>query len=172
MRWTALAAAIMAAVVDVLYLGIVGSQGQEPQFLRVPFVAVFIAVMAISAVLAPRPSSEAFRPFLLGLSSGGLLLLGYFAIFSIGLPLIIAGVLALFALIRSSSVRVQRASLPAPALAAAGGILSVAILFAGFALSEVVIKCPPTGTMGGGGASLLGGSYEYNCVDGKLTITR
>jgi hypothetical protein len=40
MRWAGVGAAIIAAAVDLLYLGIVGSQGaSDSQFLRVPFVA-------------------------------------------------------------------------------------------------------------------------------------
>ena len=92
MRRLAVAAALIAGTVDVLYLGYVGSQGPgDPQLLRVPFVAIFIAVMAICAALSARKSAARWRPLLLGTSAAGLLLLGYFGIFSIGLPLLVAG---------------------------------------------------------------------------------
>src|ERR1700716_4329534 len=105
MRWAGVATAVIAGTVDVLYLGYVNSQGAgDPQFLRVPFVATFIALMAISAALSSRASAARWRPLLLGASAGGLLLIGYFGIFSIGLPLLVAGALALVGLIRTLSL--------------------------------------------------------------------
>jgi len=171
MRWAGVGAAIIAAAVDVLYLGIVGTQGAgDPQFLRVPFVAAFIALMAISAALSSRASATRWRPLLLGVAAAGLLLLGFFAIFSIGLALLAAGVLALLALV--NSLRHSDLS-PAAAggMAAGGAVLAVAVLLAGFSLAEVVIRCPAKGVEGGGGTRLLGGSYTYSCDNGKLTIS-
>jgi hypothetical protein len=86
---------VIAATVDVLYLGIVGTQGSNPEFLRAPFVAAFIALMAVCAALSSRASAARWRPLLLGVSAAGLLLLGFYAIFSIGLPLLVAGMVAL-----------------------------------------------------------------------------
>src|SRR5256885_15858790 len=100
MRWAGVAAAVIAGTVDVLYLGTVGSQGaSNPQSLTVPFVAAFIALMAICAALSDRASVARWRPLLLGASAAGLLLIGFFGIFSIGLPLLVAGVLAALSLI-------------------------------------------------------------------------
>ncbi|HEV3461529.1 MAG TPA: hypothetical protein VG413_05765 [Candidatus Dormibacteraeota bacterium] len=176
MRWAGVGAAIIAAAVDVLYLGIVATQGaSDPQFLRVPFVATFIALMAIGAALSSRASAARWRPLLLGVSAAGLLLLGFFAIFSVGLPLLAAGVLALLGLINALSPTALSAGpsrRAAGAMAASGAVLAVAVLLAGFSLAEVVIKCPASGVEGGGGTRLLGGSYSYTCDNGKLTISR
>lgn len=102
MRWAAIAAAIIAAADDIFYLGIVRSQGGgDPEFFRIPFVATFIAVMAICCALSVRASAARWRPLLLGVAAAGLLLLGFFAVFSIGLLLVVPGVLALLALIRT-----------------------------------------------------------------------
>lgn len=172
MRWAGVGAAIIAATVDVLYPGFVSSQGaSDPQFLRVPFVAAFIALMAICAALSAAASAGRWRPLLLGVSAAGLLLLGFFAIFSIGLPLLVAGLLALYGLIYTLSH--AGPFLGSSVRAAAGGTtIAVVILLAGLSLTELTIRCPPSGIMGGGGPGFLGGSYQYSCDNGKLTISR
>ena len=43
---------------------------------------------------------------------------------------------------------------------------------AGFSLAEFAIRCPARGQMGGGGVTMLGGSYSYSCNHGRLTISR
>src|SRR5439155_3858707 len=97
MRWFAAVAALIAAVVDVLYYGVVSHQG--PLAFRVAFVATFIALLAITAALSTRASATTWRPALLALSAIGLLSMGFIGIFSLGLPLLIAGALAFVALI-------------------------------------------------------------------------
>ena len=176
MRWAGVGAAIIAATVDVLYLGIVGSQGgSAPQFLRVPFVAAFIALMAICAALSARRSAARWRPLLLSISAAGLLLIGFFAIFSIGLPLMVAGVLASLGLInalgQARSSRETSGKAAAVGMAAGGAVVAVVVLLAGFELSELAIQCPPSGIESSSGPSLLGGSYQYSCDNGKLTIS-
>jgi len=87
-------AVIVACAVDIVYVSqIIGPPGGRPDPLvwRSPFVAFFIAVMAVAAALAVRPSAVGWRTLLLGLSSAGLLAMGYLGIFSIGLPLLVAG---------------------------------------------------------------------------------
>jgi hypothetical protein len=177
MRWAGGAAAVIAGTVDVLYLGYVNSQGGgDPQFLRVPFVATCIALMAICAALSSRASAAPWRPLLLGASAAGLLLLGYFGIFSIGLPLLVAGALALVGLIGSLSLDQFSAAGPsrraAAGMAAAGAALAVLVVLGGFSLAERAIRCPARGIESGGGTGILGGSYQYSCVDGKLTLSR
>jgi hypothetical protein len=177
MRWAGVAAAVIAGTVDVLYLGYVNSQSAgDPQFLRVPFVATFIALMAICAALSSRASAGRWRPLLLGASAAGLLLLGYFGLFSIGLPLLVAGALALVGLIgtlsltRGSTAGSGQAA--AAGMAVGGAVLAVAVLVAGFSLAEGAIRCPARGIESGGGTGILGGSYQYSCADGKLTLSR
>jgi hypothetical protein len=176
MRWAGVGAAIIAAADDAFYLGVVNTQGgSNPQFLRVPFVAAFIALMAICAGLSSRASAARFRPLLLGVSAAGLILVGFFSIFSIGLPLVVAGVLASLGLInglgpaRSSGERSGKAAV---AMAAGGAVLTVAVVLAGFTLTELAMRCPANGIETGSGSTLLGTSYSYSCDNGKLTISR
>lgn len=174
MRWTGVGAAIIAAADDALYLGMVRSQGTNPQFLRVPFVAIFIALLAICAGLSSLASARRWRSLLLGFSAAGLLLLGFFAIFSIGLALFFAGLLALAGLfhpLTRGSTGGGLGTTTARGLAAAGAIVAVVILLAGLSLTELAIRCPAIGAEGGGGAGFLSGSYQYSCAAGKLTIS-
>lgn len=176
MRWAGVGAAILAAAADALYLGIVSTQGASPpQFLRVPFVAAFIAIMAVCAALSPRVSARLWRPLLLGSSAAGLLLLGFFAMFSIGLPLVVAGVLASYGLInalgqaRSSGEPSGKAAVT---MALGGAVLAVLVLLVGLSLTELAIRCPANGIESGSGGVLLGGPYQYSCDNGELTISR
>lgn len=176
MRWTGIAVAAIAGTVDVLYLGYVNSQqASAPWFLRVPFVAGFIVLMAICAALSAWASAIRWRPLLLGASAGGLLLLGFFAMFSIGLPLVAAGLVALAGLMGTLSQTDPAArmssALARVGMAAVGAVMAVVILLAGFTLTEFAIRCPVSGTEGGGGGPVLG-SYQYSCDNGKLTISR
>ena len=85
MGWAGVAAAIIAAANDAVYLAIIATQSDSAsQFLRVPLIAAFIAVMAICAALSSIASAGRWRSFLLGVSAAGLLVLGFFAMFSIG----------------------------------------------------------------------------------------
>ena len=177
MRRLGVAAALIAGTVDVLYLGYVSSQGAgDPQFLRVPFVALFIAVMAICAALSARTSAARWRPLLLGASAAGLLLLGYFGIFSIGLPLLVAGAFALVSLVGTLTLEggppAGSGKAAGAGMAAAGAVLAVVVLVAGFSVAERAIRCPASGIESGSGPGVLGGSYEYSCNYGKLTISR
>jgi hypothetical protein len=170
MRWAGVGAAIIAAAVDVLYLGVASS---DAQFLRVPFVAGFIALMAICAALSARASATRWRPLLLGISTAGLLLLGVIGIFSIGVPLLIAGLLALVGLINSLSRESApgRSGKAAAGMVAGGALLAVVVLLAGFIVTEFAIRCPSNGVIDASGSSLFGGP-AYNCDNGKLTISR
>jgi hypothetical protein len=130
MRWAGVGAAIIAAADDALYLGVVNTQGgSNPQFLRAPFVAAFIGLMAICAALSSRASAARWRPLLLGVSAAGLLLLGFFGIFSIGLPPLVAGALASWGLIsalgqaRSSGETSVRAAV----VMAVGGVVATVV---------------------------------------------
>jgi len=177
LRRLAVAAALIAGTVDVLYLGYVGSQGPgDPQLLRVPFVAIFIAVMAICAALSARKSAARWRPLLLGASAAGLLLLGYFGIFSIGLPLLVAGAFALVSLVGTLSLEggppARSGKAAATGIAAVGAVTAVVVLLAGFSVAERAIRCPASGSESGSGPGVLGGSYEYSCNNGELMISR
>ena len=56
-------------------------------------------------------------------------------------------------------------------MAAGGALLAVVVLLGGFIVTELAIRCPSTGVMGGSGSGLFGGS-AYSCDNGKLTIAR
>jgi hypothetical protein len=170
LRWVVLIAVIVACAVDILYVSqIVGPPGGRGYSLpwRSVFVALFIAAMTIAAALAIRSSATQWRTVLLGLSSVGLLAMGYLAIFSIGLPLLVAGLGLLIGLIGAVASSRQPARVMR---AAAGGLLALVIFFGGFELTAQAITCPAHGFEGGTGSSFLGGPYHYTCVDGKLTI--
>jgi hypothetical protein len=90
---TALCASCIAGVVDAAYVWIIVAQGGPIGIGRVSFVAFAIAASAATAGIgATRPEAAARLPFL-GAATGGLLALGYLGLFSIGLPLLVAGTL-------------------------------------------------------------------------------
>jgi len=169
-RWVVLIAVILACAIDIVYVSqIIGPPGGRPDPLvwRSPFVAFFIALMAIAAAVAVRPLTVGWRTLLLGVSTVGLVAMGYLGIFSIGLPLLVAGLGLLIVLIGAVAASRQ----PAGVLrAAAGGLLALVIFFGGLELTARAISCPASGFEGGTGSSFFGGAYHYLCVDGKLTI--
>ena len=181
MRKSAIAAAVIAATVDVLYVEVVipAQHAEDPAFLTVPFVAAFIALMTIcalgSAALPSRASVERWRPLLSGAAASGLLLIGFFALMSIGLPLFVAGLVLLISLVAnlsSGGATDRRRALTRIGMAVGGGALSIALLLGGFSLAEVMIRCPANGQMSGGGITVVGTSYSYSCDNGRLSVTR
>jgi hypothetical protein len=50
-------------------------------------------------------------------------------------------------------------------------VLAVVVLLAGVSFTELAVRCPANGQESGSGFSLLGGSYQYSCDNGKLTIS-
>ena len=102
----ALSAAVVAVATDALYLAIIRSQGPgEPgDWVTVTVVAsailVFAACAGVAALAAgPTPST---RRVLLLIATTGLFVLGILGIFSIGLPLLVAGILCLIAWTRTA----------------------------------------------------------------------
>ena len=106
------------------------------------------------------------RPAMLTFAAAGLLLLGVFAAFSIGVPIFAAGVLAAIATIRTLA---ERSSRNTTLSGVAGAVIAVTLLVGGFEITQSIIVCPPTGTMGGGGSGFLTGAYHYQCINGRLT---
>jgi len=94
-------ASLITAVTDVAYLWLIAHQGDAFSS-RVVFVALYIA--AISFAVGSAGSARAMpieaRVALLAASTGALLTLGYLGLFSIGLPLLVAGVLSLVSWLR------------------------------------------------------------------------
>lgn len=125
----AIAAAIIAIVIDGLYVGIILSQ-DPVEWARTLVVAAFIFASALCA-LGVAFGPTAARPLLAAAASGGLMTLGVLGIFSVGLPLLVAGALAIVAW-----VRVARGGGARLGLLCAGAFLaSGAVLVAGIALT-------------------------------------
>jgi hypothetical protein len=80
-------------------------------------------------------------------------------------PLFVAGILAAIAAI---PVLVGRNSRNAVLSEVAAAMIALTALFGGFGVTQRIIVCPSTGTMGGGGSGFLTGPYHYTCVNGKL----
>ena len=100
-------------------------------------------------------------------AAGGLLVLGVIAIFSFGLPLVIAGAMA-----SGATVRTLRGPFvnPGSLAAVAAAAIAVALLVAGFEVTERMIVCPSQGTASGSGQGFVSGPYHYECVNGRLSF--
>lgn len=126
-------AAIATAVTILGYLRLLGQQGGAGgDGSRVAWVVVFlVAMVTLAGVGAVTPRADA-RAVLAAACTGGLVLLGVAAAFSIGLPLLAAGVLALVGWFSALRER------PEPGIVAASVAASVAapiVLLIGFALT-------------------------------------
>jgi hypothetical protein len=127
-----LAAAGVLAI-ELLYVTLVAAQGGAEPGSYVPhFVSGYLVLMAVLIVIAliPNPRLDSLRVPLRAAASGGLLVLGILAAASFGLPVVVAGLLAGFALTRTKSRPAQWWA------GAAASLVSVAVLLAGFQLTE------------------------------------
>jgi hypothetical protein len=163
-------AAIVLVLADLVAYGvIIRTQGEpQPDAFTVPFVAAYLALMALALwmSLLDRAFLVKVRPALRATAAAGLLLLGIFAAFSIGLPIFAAGVLAAVVAIRAlAGPRLRNAVLSEVAAA----VIAVIVLVGGFGLTQRLILCPPSGTIGGSGSGFLTGGYHYQCINGTLT---
>jgi hypothetical protein len=164
-------ASIVLLVVDVIaYLLLITAlgPGQSDMPFIVPFVASYLALAAIVLRLSAVRQSRlvAWRPALRASAAAGLLVLGVLAALSIGLPIFLAGVLAAIAAVRTVAGRELRNAVLSQI---AGGVIAVMVLLGGFAVTQRLIQCPPTGQSGGSGSGFLTGGYQYECVNGTLT---
>ncbi len=155
------------------YLGIVAIQGGPPpdNFLTVPFVAGYLALMALllAASLSGAAPIALMRPALRAAPAAGLMVLGVLAIFSIGLPVLIAPSLATAATVVTFVTQPARGAVVAAVVA---GLISVAALLAGLEFTWHYVVCPPTGLTAGTTAGIFIPSYSYECSYGHLTINR
>lgn len=164
--------AIALVLADVIaYRVILGAQGGPPpdSAAVVPFVGGYMLLMAalLGLSLVGNLRVAMLRPAMLAAAAAGLMLLGFFALFSIGLAIFAAGILAAIAAIRTLLVRNSRNAILS---GVAGAVIAVTLLLGGFEVTQRIIVCPPTGTMGGGGSGFLTGPYHYTCANGKLTM--
>ena len=163
---------VVVIVMDALFVAIAVNQNSldhaPPEKFIFPFSGAYLGVMAVLLMVSLMPRWTApVRTALRAAAAGGLLVLGVVAMFSIGLPLVIAGAMATAATVRTASRhRVMWSSLSAVGAA----MIAVTILVVGFEVTQRLIVCPEHGTIGGGGSGFVTGPYYYDCVDGKLTF--
>ena len=96
----ALSACLLAAAVTVLYLYLVATEGGTPRWW-----AVSVLVVAICGTTYATRLSVPYRRVALGVSAACLLGLGYLALLTIGLPLLLAGALCAAAALRARPVK-------------------------------------------------------------------
>jgi hypothetical protein len=159
---------VLAAV--IAYRVIIGFQSGPPDSPAIaPFVSGYMLLMALllGLSLLGNPRVAVLRPAMLGASAAGLMLIGFFALMSIGLAILVAGILAAIAAVRTLA---ERSSRKAVLSGVAGVVIAVTVLVGGFEATQRIIVCPPSGSMGGGSSGFLTGSYHYTCVNGTLTM--
>src|ERR1700694_5540908 len=88
-------AAMILVLADLVVYGLlIRGQGEpQPDAFTVPFVAGYLALMAVALWLSllDRPTLVTLRPALRATAAAGLLVLGILAAMSIGLPIFAAG---------------------------------------------------------------------------------
>jgi hypothetical protein len=163
--------AILVIVVDVLYVRYIvfvqGATSDQPW--RVPFVASYLAAIAICALVSATLPAGNWRLALIGAATAGLLVLGFFGLFSIGLPLFVMGLVAVGVLV----VQITRAQSrrAAAGVSIAGMLAAVVVLMAGVEITARIIACPPGAVSGSGsGGWFLTGGYSYTCQNGRATV--
>jgi hypothetical protein len=158
---------VIVVVTDFGYLLIIRSQDSNaPEAFTVPFVAAFLALMAALLGVSLIRSSPAvrLRPAFRAGAASGLLVTGVLALMSIGIVLVLAGVLSAVAAVMSIASR----GLPALAAEVVAAALVVVVLISGFEVTQRLIICPATGSSGGGGPGFVTGGYHWECVNGQL----
>jgi hypothetical protein len=169
-RTLVMIAAVLVVLGDAGYVLIVATQGAyPPDAFTVPFLAGYWLVMAamLGLSLLARPRLAALRPALRAASAAGLLVTGVLGLFSIGLPMVIAGALATGAAVRTLAGRDRWRSVSIEVIAA---VIAIVVVVAGLELTARLILCPPHGSSGGSGYGLVSGGYHWQCVDGRLTF--
>jgi hypothetical protein len=170
-RTLVLIAAFVVVLGDAGYVLIVATQGAyPPDALTVPFLAGYWLVLAAMLGLSvlDRPRLATLRPALRAAAAAGLLVTGVLGLFSIGLPIVIAGALATGAAVRTLAGRDRRRVVLTEVLAA---VIAVVVVVAGLELTARLILCPAHGQSGGSGAGLVSGAYSWKCTEGHLTFT-
>lgn len=167
MTWFAL---VLVVATDVAYLLVIRAQKTPdvPIPSIVPFIAAYLVVIAVLlAASLMHFFAAAVRLPLRAAAAAGLLVLGILALFSVGLPLVVAGVMA-----TGATVRTLRGPLltPSSLFAVGAAVIAVAVLITGFEVTERMIVCPAQGSSGGGGTGFVTGPYYYDCINGRLSF--
>ena len=125
-------AAVLALATAVGYGWLLGQQEPvAPISGRVVLVAATIVALGLTCGLGAFTASPGGRAILAAIATGGLVPLGLLGIFSVGLPLLVAGLVTLTAGLRA----LPDGSPRTPAWAVAGAIATAAILALGFLLT-------------------------------------
>ncbi|MHB8614317.1 MAG: hypothetical protein ACYDAL_18145 [Candidatus Dormibacteraceae bacterium] len=166
MAWFAL---VLTLATDAAYVLLKLTQGNASlDVYTVVFVAGYLVLLATLLVISlMRLGTVDWRMPLRAAASAGLLVLGVIAIFSIGVPLVIAGAMATGATVRTLRGPFLTAS---SVSAVAAAVLAVVVLVAGFEGTQRLIVCPDHGTVTGGGNGFVSGPYYYECVNGRLNM--
>jgi hypothetical protein len=170
-RTLVLIATVLVVLGDGGYVLIVATQGAyPPDAFTVPFLAGYWLVMAamLGLSILDRPRLAILRPALRAGAAAGLLVTGVLGLFSIGLPMVIAGALATGAAVRTLAGRDRWRAVSIEIVAA---VVAVVVVVAGLELTARLILCPPHGESGGGGTGLVSGDYHWKCAEGHLTFT-
>jgi hypothetical protein len=156
-------AAILTTAVAIAYVPL--AAGNAFARARIFFVAAFLVLMAALLLrsMAPRVPGSVRMSFRAG-AAGGLLVLGVLALMSVGLPLVIASLAALLA----AGLTAVEKPLKSALFSVGAALLAVAVLIAGFEVTQRMVACPAHGSMSGGGTGFITGPYQYECVDGRL----
>jgi hypothetical protein len=119
--------AALTVVVDIAYLFIVRSQ-DEGFTARHVFVAVHLLVIAGVIILGWRAQGAYLRAGLLAAGVNSLILVGFLGLFSVGLPLLIAGLVAMPALARALATVPKPAG---PALVGLATLVAAGVMIGG-----------------------------------------
>jgi hypothetical protein len=162
--WIAFVMVIVTAFGYVLIIR--AQEAYPPEAFAVPFVAAYLALMAVMLGVSLRQGKLAvrLRPALRGGAAAGLLAIGVLGLMTIGIVLVVAGGLAAAAAVMTLAGRHWSTFL----YEAAAAFIALALLVAGFEATDRLIICPAKGFSGGSGYGLITGGYHYTCVDGHL----
>ena len=128
-----LLAAVATAVTTFGYLRLLGQQGSAiGESSRVGWVLAFLLVMVVLACIGTFAGNAAVRAIAGAACAGGLLVLGIAAAFSIGIPLIAAGILSFVGWLAAIREGVDRRT---TAIAVAASVAAPVVLLTGFALT-------------------------------------
>jgi hypothetical protein len=162
--WIAFGIVLVTAFGYVLIIR--AQESYPPEAFVVPFVAAYLALIAAMLGVSLRQERLAvrLRPVLRGGAAAGLLAIGVLALMSIGILLVVAGGLATAAAVMTLVGRHWSTVV----YEAAAALVALALLVAGFEVTDRLIVCPAKGFSGGSGYGLVTGGYHWTCVDGHL----
>lgn len=124
---------VVTAAVAVGYIRLLGQQGDWPGIdARQAFVLMLLGGFAIVSAVGAFARPITVRVATAAACAAGLLPLGFLALFTIGLPIVVAGALALVGWLRASGDAQRDETLVPSAL---GAITAIAILAVGLVVS-------------------------------------